>query len=542
MKRSLLFSAGLFCLTFTQAQSTVTQSSKADFATGTFVSNTTTLADAGGGADNVVGQVTITPSFADDGNYVNIGWNESSYQAGQVGVWTGNEIYLDGVDEVSKTSIANSALKPASIEFRAIFPNSPYTNIGITTSSSGQFGAPWVAIGKGLGGGTQLYARYSPDNISAPTEVALPNGIADGQFHLYKIVWNTDGTFNFYVDGVLQVITFTPTIAAGTSAWVDMSEYGPGAGAGAADGNILVTDWIKATDASTASTGSYTSKVFSVQESVSTWGHINWSAQLPAGTDLAISVRTGNTPTPDGSWSSFTAVANGANMSTAFPISIPDGKYIQYAAAFITSNTSVMPTMLDITIESSNAQLPVSFTSLTASAIGNNVKLDWSTISESNNKGFDVMRSTDGVKWSPLGFVAGAGNSAVKNTYTYSDANLNAGLYYYRLRQVDFDGKSALTNIVTANVTAKPITSLGQNYPNPLRGNTVIKYSVSQNAHVRITVYDLNGRVVKVAEDVQRKAGNYTFVLDASMMNSGIYYYKMEANGYTATRKMVVQN
>ena len=70
----------------------------------------------------------------------------------------------------------------------------------------------------------------------------------------------------------------------------------------------------------------------------------------------------------------------------------------------------------------------------------------------------------------------------------------------------------------------------------------MINYSVPTNARVRITLYDVSGHLVKIIEDAQRKAGNYSVMVDASRMRSGLYYYKIEADGQTMTRKMAIQN
>ena len=224
-----------------------------------------------------------------------------------------------------------------------------------------------------------------------------------------------------------------------------------------------------------------------------------------------------------------TLTSSAFNMPFAMVINISD------------YSTSGATLVLD-SIVASYAALPVSFTSLTASAVGTAVKLAWSTISESNNKGFEIYRSPDGVKWANLGFVSGAGNSSVKNNYSYTDKDLVAGTYYYRLNQVDLDGKSALTNVVKVNLAGQNNFSLNQSYPNPMRGSSVISYSVPQQTKVRITIYDVSGKVIKVAEDAIRQKGNYNLMVDASRMNSGVYYYKMEAGSFTATRKMIIQN
>jgi hypothetical protein len=85
---------------------------------------------------------------------------------------------------------------------------------------------------------------------------------------------------------------------------------------------------------------------------------------------------------------------------------------------------------------------------------------------------------------------------------------------------------------------------LGQNYPNPFTDNTIIEYGLSEKAHVRISVYDISGRRVNVLEDAVHEAGIYQIGIDASTLESGIYYYRLEASGheteFRATRKMIL--
>jgi hypothetical protein len=188
-----------------------------------------------------------------------------------------------------------------------------------------------------------------------------------------------------------------------------------------------------------------------------------------------------------------------------------------------------------------SSSLPVSLTDFRGMAIQQDVKLDWSTASESNNRGFEIMRSDDGGKWLGIGFVNGNGTSGVKNTYTYTDRNRPSGKFYYRLKQVDLDGKFNYSNILVIDVNRNLTFELNQNYPNPSRGLSTITYAVPARSHVKLTLYDINGRVVKVLQNGEQAAGKYAVTVPAELVNTGLYYYKMEAGSFKATRKMIVQ-
>ncbi|HQM36936.1 MAG TPA: T9SS type A sorting domain-containing protein [Candidatus Marinimicrobia bacterium] len=81
---------------------------------------------------------------------------------------------------------------------------------------------------------------------------------------------------------------------------------------------------------------------------------------------------------------------------------------------------------------------------------------------------------------------------------------------------------------------------LTQNFPNPFNPTTTIRYQVPVTSYLTITVYDLLGREVVTIFDGVQQAGNYTAILDGSNLTSGIYFYRMEANGFTETKKLVL--
>ncbi|MBX2921807.1 MAG: DUF4082 domain-containing protein [Chitinophagaceae bacterium] len=185
--------------------------------------------------------------------------------------------------------------------------------------------------------------------------------------------------------------------------------------------------------------------------------------------------------------------------------------------------------------------LPVTLISLSATPAGNSVKLTWQTASENNNRGFEIQRSTDGVQWTNIAFVNGAGNSNLLLSYSYNDNNLAPGRYYYRLRQVDLDGHFVFTKIVPVNLDGKPAGyALYQNYPNPFAQSTVIRYTLPQAGFVRITLFDVNGREVKVLVKRMQEKGTHTIELNNSGLSRGTYYYKMETTDFSATKKLIV--
>lgn len=185
--------------------------------------------------------------------------------------------------------------------------------------------------------------------------------------------------------------------------------------------------------------------------------------------------------------------------------------------------------------------LPVELASFTSTVNARNVTLNWSTSSEINNSGFDIERSGADNMWSKVGYVAGHGTSQSPNSYTFTDANLNSGKYSYRLKQTDFNGNFeyfSLSSEVIVGVPGK--FDLSQNYPNPFNPSTKINYQITDPGNVLLKVYDLSGKEAATLVSEKQEAGYYTVTFDASGLSSGIYFYKLTSNNFTATKRMML--
>jgi hypothetical protein len=260
-------------------------------------------------------------------------------------------------------------------------------------------------------------------------------------YHRYKIMWNSTN-FTIWVDGV-QVATATQTIT--TAMNVQISDYNTG-------GTALAVDWVRVSPYPTTAT--FTSRVIDAG-STTYWKSVSWNQILPTGTSIAISYRTGNTATPDGTWSAWTAVTNGGALTG-------NTRYLQYQAVLATTVTASTPVLKDI--------------SFTCSA-------------------------------SPI-------------------ASTLAG---------------SLVVDVTPTTGPPSAFSMSQNRPNPFRDHTYITYGVPHTAIIRITVYDLYGRLLRLADEGVKMAGYHTLQVNLQGMTPGVYIYRLQSEGTTITRKMVVE-
>jgi len=186
--------------------------------------------------------------------------------------------------------------------------------------------------------------------------------------------------------------------------------------------------------------------------------------------------------------------------------------------------------------------VPVELMSLSArTSAKNEVVVEWATASETNNYGFYIERSLDNVNFEEIGFIKGAGDSEYENTYSFTDKETNGvGVYYYRLKQVDFDGTYEYSSVISASIKAPNSYSLYQAYPNPFNPSATIKFDLKESGLVKLSVYNSLGQVVNTLINNELDAGQHEIMFNAGRLASGIYFYKLEVNGFTAVKKMML--
>ena len=195
-----------------------------------------------------------------------------------------------------------------------------------------------------------------------------------------------------------------------------------------------------------------------------------------------------------------------------------------------------------VQIASNTGALPVELAAFGAQRTGEEaVTVQWKTLSETNNAGFEVQRrstaqaSDSGVStggsWQSIATLNGAGTTDEPQSYRFEDANLpyEADSLAYRLRQIDADGTASLSEEV---VIARPVEAaeLLPTYPNPARSTATVRFAVPERQAMRIHLYDLLGRRVRTVVDTDAE-GRTEQTLNVSDLASGTYFLRMQTDG-----------
>jgi trimeric autotransporter adhesin len=234
----------------------------------------------------------------------------------------------------------------------------------------------------------------------------------------------------------------------------------------------------------------------------------------PAGSGYAI------TPTSV----TYDAAANGgAGMWSVTFNATGSGAFYMYTGAFV---------------------LPVTITNFRGEQAGSVNKLFWNTSTETNNKGFELERSSDGISFTKITFVASkanGGNSTSALSYIYDDVRPMSGANYYRLKQIDNDGKFSYSNVVLLIRKLTEITLTGV-YPNPTTRELNVKITSPRAEKLTLVVTDLTGKVV-MQQPMSVVIGDNQQQMNVAPLAAGTYVVKaICANGCeTAVHRFVKQ-
>lgn len=181
-----------------------------------------------------------------------------------------------------------------------------------------------------------------------------------------------------------------------------------------------------------------------------------------------------------------------------------------------------------------NGLLPVEFTRFEAKSKEDMVELQWTTASELNNDFFQIEHSRNGIDFFPVGKVKGSGTTTETKAYEFMHRQPINGVNYYRLKQVDFDGAFAYSDMVVVELNGRT-RGVGI-FPNPTTGLTVIQMA-DRPDRIQFNLINLVGQRI----DIQPKLTDAGWEMDLSRLVKGIYLLRMDYDGRTVTRKIVKQ-
>jgi trimeric autotransporter adhesin len=206
----------------------------------------------------------------------------------------------------------------------------------------------------------------------------------------------------------------------------------------------------------------------------------------------------------------------GNNISNSTEIEDPRSYISNYNATTASDHLPVY-TRFNLAIA-----LPVTLTKFNAQPKGTDVIVTWTTANELNSSHYIIERSADGRSFSDIGTVSAAGYIISSVNYQFVDQSPVHGVNYYRLKQVDVDGKYIYSNVVTVNFATADVLSV---YPNPVTTNIQIKLNSAASDFVAqvtssegVMVMQAKGNVYQINQQINQKL---------MMLKSGMYILQL---------------
>jgi len=219
----------------------------------------------------------------------------------------------------------------------------------------------------------------------------------------------------------------------------------------------------------------------------------------------------------------------------------PSGVNLSRSDAIVATATDANQNTSEFT--GTSTTLPVELARFDATVDAGAVNLTWKTASETGNVGFEVQRqAVNGTSWTNLGFVEGSGTTSEAQTYRFEDASLPfaADSLQYRLKQVDADGTTHLSDPVVIARRTVDEAELQSVYPSPTTRRATVEVAVPAGAEdARLELFDLLGRKVRtLAAGIE--SGRQTQTVEVSDLSPGVYFLRLRAAGTTTTQKLTV--
>jgi surface protein len=190
--------------------------------------------------------------------------------------------------------------------------------------------------------------------------------------------------------------------------------------------------------------------------------------------------------------------------------------------------------------------LPVELTDFQAAHDEQTALLTWQTASEQQNAGFavqhrgpDVTQGDTGA-WTRIGFVEGHGTTTTSQPYRFRTKRLAVGTHRFRLKQVDTDGSTTVSHAVEVQIGIQNAYALSAPTPNPTAGEAHVQLTVRETQPVRVAVYDVLGREVRVVFDGPMSAQQPTTLRIGEGLPAGQYFVRAVGERFSATERLTI--
>jgi len=230
-------------------------------------------------------------------------------------------------------------------------------------------------------------------------------------------------------------------------------------------------------------------------------------------------------------------VANGAAISAG------SGTLVNVSGASTASFSVEADTLAGNLLADETSSLDASLlfsTSLTGSIQNASLTMDASSAwNVTENSTLTILADPEGISGQTVANIVGNGNDVHYDAGLTENAYLGGQVY-------SLVNGGVLTPASVSSVDNSPSNvpagwALDQNYPNPFNPSTIIPFELGKKSHVTIEVYNVQGQRVAVLVNQDLGAGSYEIPFDGSNLTSGIYFYRLNANGFIETKKMVFQ-
>jgi hypothetical protein len=251
------------------------------------------------------------------------------------------------------------------------------------------------------------------------------------------------------------------------------------------------------------------------------------------------------TATSPGDYNTISGVLTFSAGQTSKTVSVPiisdnieELSEIFYISLTDPVNASIKDASGSITINPSSGPLPVELFSFSVSCASNGLDIHWSTASEHNAMEFKIEKSRDGYIWNTFETIPAAGNSTQLLNYSVFDPEQNLLTpIYYRLNQIDIDGKNEIFGPITANCEINGF--FAELFPNPTESETILSISTKKDENVNITINNQMGQSIYSVNSIVY-SGNTKLSIPAVSFESGVYTVCIVADGKSTILKLVV--